>query len=141
MSNLEQFGRRAPGMVYSDNADYAREAEPRRSSATAWMVGGLVAIVAIVAVAVMIVNTNNVAANNVIAAQGAAYQQGVAQTQASDAQSSAMAAQQQAAEARNSAAIAEARATQSAPPLSPATMPAQDRPAANTDQAPADNAQ
>lgn len=139
MSNLEHFGRRSPGMVYTDNSDYAGPEEPRRSSATAWMVGGLVAIVAIVAVAVMIVNTNNQAASNALAAQGAAYQQGVAQTQATDAQSSALATQQQAAEARNSAAIAEARATQSAPPLSPATVPAPDQPAANTDQAPANS--
>lgn len=125
MSNLDQNDPRMVSALYADSGHYTDKERPQRSSVRAWMIGGLVAIGAIAAVAVVIVNTNNQVASRATWTQAAPYQQDVAQTQASDVQASASAAQQKAAEARNSSAIAEARATQSAPPLSPATVPAQ----------------
>jgi hypothetical protein len=116
MSNIEP-------QVRPSEPDPRYEPARPRSNSTAWFIGGLVAVVAIAAVAVMVIDNNRTAVDTLSAQTAAAHQLGSVEATAAAAQVNAMNAQQQATAAAVSATDAANRANQS-PARAPVAEPA-----------------
>lgn len=130
MSNIEP-------QVRPSEPDPRYEPARPRSNSTAWFIGGLVAVVAIAAVAVMVIDNNRTAVDTLSAQSAAAYQQGSAEATAAAAQANAMNAQQQATAAAVSATDAANRATNRANQSpAPVAEPASQSPDSSANGAP-----